>query len=810
MSRESVAEMALNKAERELEQKLSQLSAEELEKVRLGWNDFSVGLSQHYDKFANTGKGAGYIFVVTSLGNILIDSSKGESGIKQALGLLGDGVVALAAFALRMTPYGGAVSIGNAVLGHFGIDLSSDLKWLYDLVFKDDEISIQNGYLRIEKTDGTVYMRPVKSQKIKSIYNITDESHGAVTGENKNDVLFGGNGNDMLIGHGGSDILIGGAGKDDYFIDNGDTIKDSDGKGRVFLSSTNIQLTGGTQIEKGSKIYKGKDGVKYEISGYNLIINDNITIENFSNDNLEIHLSEFDEINVSISGATVVEKDQSMKFIVSLNKEPEVGKFVKVSVGKKTYKFMNFSETNYTIDEGVENVFGAQAEYEYVWNDDTVKEEDEKFKVTANIVDKSDGLKASVIKNGNGTIIDDDPEDVDPIIIDLNKNGITSTKLNNTIYFDHDNNNFKEASSWIDKGDAFLALDKNSNGLIDNGNELFGNHTISNTRFKYTNNKATNGYEALKAYDLNGDNVIDSKDEIYDKLLLWKDSNQNAITDKGELIKLKDSGIVSIDLNYKNTNTDEKGNTIKQSSTVTFEDGSTTIANDVWFKVNLDKTKHISIDEMIKDTLINLNKRQDELIKEYKENNNLNTNDLNDDEPLQNILNSDEILKTYNDKLNTLFYIKSLLQVKAFGNLSSLQEAMVNNPKLATMVNLYLLMDEKAKKENISDIVYEWAGVSSVDDSSMRGQVKEKDMIVYEKLSGKPFMWKGRDKNANRYVKPVIEEIFNNFKNYVYASIELQTTYSDINLDIDYMKFDDDIVYSGQANYIQCEKFLKL
>ena len=810
MSRESVAEMALNKAERELEQKLSQLSAEELEKVRLGWNDFSVGLSQHYDKFANTGKGAGYIFVVTSLGNILIDSSKGESGIKQALGLLGDGVVALAAFALRMTPYGGAVSIGNAVLGHFGIDLSSDLKWLYDLVFKDDEISIQNGYLRIEKTDGTVYMRPVKSQKIKSIYNITDELYGAVTGENKNDVLFGSNGNDMLIGYGGADLLIGGSGKDDYFVDNGDTIKDSDGKGRVFLSSTNIQLTGGTQIEKGSKIYKGKDGVKYEISGYNLIINDNITIENFSNDNLEIHLSEFDEINVSISGATVVEKDQSMKFIVSLNKEPEVGKFVKVSVGKKTYKFMNFSETNYTIDEGVENVFGAQAEYEYVWNDDTVKEEDEKFKVTANIVDKSDGLKASVIKNGNGTIIDDDPEDVDPIIIDLNKNGITSTKLNNTIYFDHDNNNFKEASSWIDKGDAFLALDKNSNGLIDNGNELFGNHTISNTRFKYTNNKATNGYEALKAYDLNGDNVIDSKDEIYDKLLLWKDSNQNAITDKGELIKLKDSGIVSIDLNYKNTSIDEKGNTIKQSSTVTFEDGSTTIANDVWFKVNLDKTKHISIDEMIKDTLINLNKRQDELIKEYKENNNLNTNDLNDDEPLQNILNSDEILKTYNDKLNTLFYIKSLLQVKAFGNLSSLQEAMVNNPKLATMVNLYLLMDEKAKKENISDIVYEWAGVSSVDDSSMRGQVKEKDMIVYEKLSGKPFMWKGRDKNANRYVKPVIEEIFNNFKNYVYASIELQTTYSDINLDIDYMKFDDDIVYSGQANYIQCEKFLKL
>ena len=646
------------------------------------WNTYSSAFSDYYDDIAKNVKGAGAIFFITEGTNLVVNLSKGQSGIKNAIDVIGSAAVTIASF----TPQGRLIMWGNTALSLVGLDVSSVAKKIYDWAMGNDDntddygrkIELVNGVLQVTMSDGTIYARP-----------FMPNAQGSLFGNGKSDVLFGGNDKDIFIGHGGNDIFIGNAGKDDYFVDNGDTIKDSDGKGRVFLSSTNIQLTGGKQTEKGSKIYKGKDGVKYELKGSDLIINDSITIENFSNDNLEIHPSEFDEINVSISGAAVVEKDQSMKFIVSLNKEPEVGKFVKVSVGKKTYKFMNFSETNYTIDEGVENVFGAQAEYEYVWNDDTVKEEDEKFKVTANIVDKSDGLKASVIKNGNGTIIDDDPEDVDPIIIDLNKNGITSTKLNNTIYFDHDNNNFKEASSWIDKGDAFLALDKNSNGLIDNGNELFGNHTISNTRFKYTNNKATNGYEALKAYDLNGDNVIDSKDEIYDKLLLWKDSNQNAITDKGELIKLKDSGIVSIDLNYKNTSIDEKGNTIKQSSTVTFEDGSTTIANDVWFKVNLDKTKHISIDEMIKDTLINLNKRQDELIKEYKENNNLNTNDLNDDEPLQNILNSDEILKTYNDKLNTLFYIKSLLQVKAFGNLSSLQEAMVNNPKLATMMNLY-------------------------------------------------------------------------------------------------------------------------
>ncbi|STA71092.1 Ig family protein [Campylobacter ureolyticus] len=645
-------------------------------------------------------------------------------------------------------------------------------------------------------------MRPLQNPLLKALHG---EAQGLISGGQKygeGDVLFGGSGNDTLQGGYGNDILIGGSGYDIYYANNGDIIKDSDGKGSVYFSG--IKLTGG-KYDKNKKVYVSSSNLtEYKITNQGLQVtqgNETIIIEGYNknNNDLGIVLIEENEISITISDNEKAEGDtpnQSMHFSINVDGNMPSGEFVIININGKNYMIGTPSKENikkYNLDK-IEYQIGPI--YTYTWDGNEEKEEDKKFEVSGNLVMNSDKIKVKGITSGNGKIIDDDkddkqdPEDVDPIIIDLNKNKITSTKLNNTTYFDHDNNNFKEASSWIDKGDAFLALDKNNNGLIDNGNELFGNHTISNTRFKYTNNKATNGFEALKAYDLNGDNVIDSKDEIYDKLVLWKDSNQNAITDKGELIKLKDSGIVSIDLNYKNTNTDEKGNTIKQSSTVTFEDGSTTIANDVWFKVNLDKTKQTSIDEMIKDTLINLNKRQDELIKKYKENNNLNTNDLNDDESLQNILNSDETLKTYNDKLNTLFTIKSLPQVKAFGNLSSLQEAMVNNPKLATMVNLYLLMDEKAKKEIISDIIYEWAGVSSVDDSSMRGEVKEKDMIVYEKLSGKPFMWKGRYPDANRYVKPVIEEIFNNFKNYAYASIELQTTYSDINLDIDYMKFD--------------------
>lgn len=107
---------------------------------------------------------------------------------------------------------------------------------------------------------------------------------------------------------------------------------------------------------------------------------------------------------------------------------------------------------------------------------------------------------------------------------------------------------------------------------IDNGNELFRNHTVSNTIYGYTDKKAANGYEALKAYDLNGDNVIDEKGEIFNKLKIWKGTNSNGITDEGELSSLADNNIKSIDLNYKEITIDENSNTVTQSSKIALID----------------------------------------------------------------------------------------------------------------------------------------------------------------------------------------------------------------------------------------------
>ena len=448
-----------------------------------------------------------------------LDISKGKNLNTTLIGLIASETAGKALkiglIMFKLSPQGFLTSLVIDIgIGIAGDKISEVIKNAYDRLMNNNndlpEIT-PNGFLKVTMPDGTVYARP-----------FMPNAQGSLFGNGKDDVLFGGSGNDMLIGYGGADLLIGGSGKDDYFVDNGDTIKDSDGKGRVFLSSTNIQLTGGTQIEKGSKIYKGKDGTKYEIDGYNLIINDNITIENFNpyaDEYLGITLYEADEISVSVSDASAKEKEQSMSFDISLSRDLKEGEFVKVSIPAignnkaKTYMFLHGSSTDWKVGDGIEYIFDSSTTYTYSWSDDKNIEPDETISVKATIIDKPENLIAKDGKVGTGTIQDDDDDlnnpndtfpDTDPastktspIVIDLNNDGVkTISRKNNKIYFDLDNNKFAQNSAWIDKNDGIL-INKTliTDNNITNGSQLFGNHTL------LTNgNLATNGFEALKEF----------------------------------------------------------------------------------------------------------------------------------------------------------------------------------------------------------------------------------------------------------------------------------------------------------------------
>jgi hypothetical protein len=167
-----------------------------------------------------------------------------------------------------------------------------------------------------------------------------------------------------------------------------------------------------------------------------------------------------------------------------------------------------------------------------------------------------------------------------PLILDLNGDGVTSTFISSTsTYFDLDNDGVRQRTGWVQTTDALLTLDKNQDGIINNASELFGNHTTLKN-----GTKAANGFEALKEYDENKDGVIDAKDNIYNTLSLWQDTNSDGVTDTGELHTLSELGVKSINLGYTKTTDYEEQNRLFQTSSFTTTEGTTQSINDVWFK----------------------------------------------------------------------------------------------------------------------------------------------------------------------------------------------------------------------------------
>jgi hypothetical protein len=157
-----------------------------------------------------------------------------------------------------------------------------------------------------------------------------------------------------------------------------------------------------------------------------------------------------------------------------------------------------------------------------------------------------------------------------PIVLDVSDNGYDLTDFRGGVQFDLKGNGKRRQMSWTSAGsdDAFLALDRNGNGLIDNGVELFGNHTPQ---------RATgprNGFEALRELDGNGDGAIDGGDTVYPALLLWTDRNHNGESESTELTSLTESGIVSIALDYRESKrVDRHGNMFRLRSRVRGEGG---------------------------------------------------------------------------------------------------------------------------------------------------------------------------------------------------------------------------------------------
>lgn len=152
--------------------------------------------------------------------------------------------------------------------------------------------------------------------------------------------------------------------------------------------------------------------------------------------------------------------------------------------------------------------------------------------------------------------------------MDVEGNGFDLTNGHYGVNFDLNADGVKGRLAWTstNSDDAWLALDNNANGNIDNGTEIFGNFTEQPTP---PPGEERNGFLALAEYDKvgnggNGDDKITVQDAIFGRLRLWQDSNHNGISESGELKTLNQLGLTVIELKYRESKrTDEFGNQFK-------------------------------------------------------------------------------------------------------------------------------------------------------------------------------------------------------------------------------------------------------
>jgi len=157
-----------------------------------------------------------------------------------------------------------------------------------------------------------------------------------------------------------------------------------------------------------------------------------------------------------------------------------------------------------------------------------------------------------------------------PIVIDTTGQGFHFTSVSGGVHFDISGTGNPVQIAWtaIGSNNAFLALDRNNNGKIDSGKELFGNFTGQPP------SKNPNGFLALAEFDKpenggNEDGVIDENDSIFPHLVLWIDENHDGISQPHELHGLPELGIHSLSLRYiSNPKKDQYGNWLRYKGVV--------------------------------------------------------------------------------------------------------------------------------------------------------------------------------------------------------------------------------------------------
>ncbi len=153
---------------------------------------------------------------------------------------------------------------------------------------------------------------------------------------------------------------------------------------------------------------------------------------------------------------------------------------------------------------------------------------------------------------------------VDPLVLDLSGEGVQLTEAGKGAIFDITADGKLDSTAWVKGNTALLTYDRNGNGVIDNGSELFGDQ-----------NGAADGFAELAKYDNNGDRKISFLDPVFKALKLYRDLNGDGKMSKSEFSSLNELGIKALNLNFNRDSSDINGNSLILNGSFEREDGST-------------------------------------------------------------------------------------------------------------------------------------------------------------------------------------------------------------------------------------------
>jgi Ca2+-binding RTX toxin-like protein len=163
--------------------------------------------------------------------------------------------------------------------------------------------------------------------------------------------------------------------------------------------------------------------------------------------------------------------------------------------------------------------------------------------------------------------------EIDPLVLDLDGDGIELTPFaNQYLFFDIDNDGSQERTGWVGQDDGMLVHDLNGDGQINDITETLSEYYDAD---KGTGAIWDSSFAALESLDSNSDGVINASDDAFAELKVWQDSNQDGVTDEGELKTLSELDITELSLNDTTDGAFIGGNEVKSNSTYTNGNGTT-------------------------------------------------------------------------------------------------------------------------------------------------------------------------------------------------------------------------------------------